>query len=236
MQVSWREAALICSWLHNGRSNDANTLFYGAYDVSTWGYRTLNGQISLTDQSHVPGAQYWIPSLDEWMKAAFWDERRTAADGTPGDWALYSYGDGNGGPLDFHYRGLQRIADGQQEWTDTPYVDEFSGITAGMFNHDYLPRRIHDFGFQDVLRVSGSYVRFATVPSPGSSVALILIGVVVSVRRRRSVSCGVSSVVVRSGGCLYVSFAVLVVRGRCIGVRCVGREPTGHRADVPLCW
>lgn len=61
--VSWFDAARFCNWLHNGRpsgAQDATTTENGAYP--------LNGGLTITRN---PGAKYWIPSEDEWYKAAY---------------------------------------------------------------------------------------------------------------------------------------------------------------------
>jgi len=68
--ISWRMAAMYCNWLCNNKSTDRSAFLNGAYDVSTFGY---SGN-SITDQpTHTPGARYWIPTLDEWIKAAHYD-------------------------------------------------------------------------------------------------------------------------------------------------------------------
>ena len=62
--VDWFDAARFANWMHNGATNGANTED-GAY--------TLNGQT--LDGSGIvrnPGAKWWIPSEDEWFKAAFY--------------------------------------------------------------------------------------------------------------------------------------------------------------------
>ncbi len=72
--MSFRFAAWYCNWLHNGRPTTnltAETFTTGAYDNAT-----------LTRQS---GAQFWIPSLDEWTKATYYDPNRYGA-GQEGYW------------------------------------------------------------------------------------------------------------------------------------------------------
>lgn len=67
--IAWRDAAIFMNWLHNDKANTIEAFLSGAYDVSTF-----NSGPPFTDQTtHSPGAKYWIPSLDEWMKAAHWD-------------------------------------------------------------------------------------------------------------------------------------------------------------------
>lgn len=73
--ISWRMAALYCNWLHNGKSSDWGTLLGGAYDTTTWGNEP--GTNSYTDKiTHEAGACFWIPTLDEWSKAAYFDPNR----------------------------------------------------------------------------------------------------------------------------------------------------------------
>jgi sulfatase modifying factor 1 len=109
--ISWRMAAMYCNWLHNGKSTDRSAFLNGAYDVSTFGF-TPGGII--TDQAaHSPEARYWIPTLDERLKAAHYDPVKMNPDGTTGGW--WQYGNGS----------------------DTPYVYGPPGVgqaNAGFFN------------------------------------------------------------------------------------------------------
>ena len=72
--ISWREAAMYCNWLQNGRSSSPASLTHGAYETSTFGYPDGSSFNGFTDQLvRSPGAQFWIPNLDEWIKSAFYD-------------------------------------------------------------------------------------------------------------------------------------------------------------------
>ncbi|MDI1289895.1 MAG: SUMF1/EgtB/PvdO family nonheme iron enzyme, partial [bacterium] len=63
----------------------------GAYDVSTFG-----GVVLFTDQlTRNPGARYWIPSTDEWMKAAHWDPNRNGE----GEGGWWNYSNSSDSPL-----------------------------------------------------------------------------------------------------------------------------------------
>ena len=86
--VSWFDAARYCNWEHNECPTgvqDASTTERGAY--------TLDGAITGgLDITRNPGAKYWIPSENEWYKAAFHDPRLAADGGPPGNdfYWLYS--------------------------------------------------------------------------------------------------------------------------------------------------
>lgn len=76
--LTWRNAARFCNWLHNGRVNEAWAFERGAYDVSTF---TSNPDGTLNDQvTRAPGAKFWIPSLDEWLKGVYFDPNRNGHD------------------------------------------------------------------------------------------------------------------------------------------------------------
>jgi formylglycine-generating enzyme required for sulfatase activity len=85
--ITWRTAARFCNWLCNGKSSSLTALDNGAYDTSTFQEPQNN---VFTDQlHHNPGAQYWIPTLDEWAKASFFDP---TLNGGQGGWWLNQYG------------------------------------------------------------------------------------------------------------------------------------------------
>lgn len=72
--MSWREAAMFCNWLHNDRGTSISSIENGVYDISTFGRAGPGQNDGFTDQvRRSPGARFWIPDLDEWMAAAFYD-------------------------------------------------------------------------------------------------------------------------------------------------------------------
>lgn len=81
--VDWFDAARFCNWLHNGRPNgmqDAGTTERGAY--------TLDGASSGIAFTREPGAKFWIPSEDEWYKAAY--HHPNSLGGPSDDYYLYT--------------------------------------------------------------------------------------------------------------------------------------------------
>ncbi len=80
-QVSFEYAARYANWLCNDKANAASAFESGAYDTATF---TKNPDGSTNHQlTHTPGAKYWIPTEDEYVKAAHWDPEK---DGVGGYW------------------------------------------------------------------------------------------------------------------------------------------------------
>jgi hypothetical protein len=77
-EVSWLDAAIICIWLHNGRPADAALTLSGAYDTNQWRRVVTPGVgISLEGlNARQEGARFFMPTLDEWVKAAHYDPHR----------------------------------------------------------------------------------------------------------------------------------------------------------------
>lgn len=72
--MSWEYAARYVNWLHNGKVNDPWAFETGAYDTSTF---TENPDGSSNHQAaRSQDARFWIPSIDEWTKAAYWDPKK----------------------------------------------------------------------------------------------------------------------------------------------------------------
>ena len=138
--IDWRMSAVLCNWYHNGKSLDRSAFLNGAYDVSTFGYQGNR----FTDQvAHNAGARYWIPTWDEWLKAAHYDPNKNGPD-EPGWWAfsyksdvqllggppgmgIANFGFTNGAfsvPLGAYPQsqspwGLLDVAGGTSEWTES---------------------------------------------------------------------------------------------------------------------
>lgn len=79
--VSWFDAARFCNWLHNGRPTGAQTAA-----TTERGAYILDGAVAGTGFLRQWGAKFWIPSEDEWYKAAY---HQPAGEGGDGDdyWA-----------------------------------------------------------------------------------------------------------------------------------------------------
>lgn len=68
--VSWFDAVRFINWMHNGGTTSASTET-GAY--------TLNGATSGDAPKRNAGASFWLPTADEWYKAAYYKGGSTNA-------------------------------------------------------------------------------------------------------------------------------------------------------------
>ncbi|MBX3386579.1 MAG: SUMF1/EgtB/PvdO family nonheme iron enzyme, partial [Phycisphaeraceae bacterium] len=85
--ISWRMAAIYCNWLHNDKATNREAFLSGAYDVSTFGY--VGDSNTFSDQAaRSPGAKFFIPTWDEWLKAAHYDPNKNGQD--QGGWWKFS--------------------------------------------------------------------------------------------------------------------------------------------------
>jgi hypothetical protein len=178
--ISWRMAAMYCNWLHNGKSTDRAAFLNGAYDVSTFGF-TPGG--TWTDQAaHNPGARYWIPTWDEWLKAAHYDPNKQNPDGTTGGWwqygnasdTPYTYGPPGVGTANSGYFspspfsvplgaypdvqspwGLLDVAGGTAEWTES-ILTVIGGDQDRYFEGSYWSQASDQAGYLDQILSPGS--------------------------------------------------------------------------------
>lgn len=90
--IGWRHAAIYCNWLHNGKQATLASLMTGAYDASTFGqFIGPDGRLMVSDNTaRLDGARYFMPTLDEWSKAVYYDPHRYGQD--QGGWWLYPNG------------------------------------------------------------------------------------------------------------------------------------------------
>ena len=157
--VNWRAAAIYCNWLHNDMALSPAAFMSGAYDVSTFGY--VGNQF--TDQrERSPGARFFLPTWNEWAKAAHWDPNRFG-DGQGGYWnysngtdvrpiqglppSMGGEGEANWGvfagssgvpvgayPEQQSPWGLLDVAGGRREWTESVHQSGPASLTTRVFD------------------------------------------------------------------------------------------------------
>lgn len=205
--IAWRMAARYCNWLTNGRVNEAWAFERGAYDTSTF---TQNPDGSYNDQRvPSPGALFWIPTTDEWMKAGYYDPNRFGTG--QGGWWDHPYASsgplligppgqgqtnaslGGPGPVPGDAGlypemnapwGLLDISGGEREMTSdwNLFGSSLSSMDILVPHEDKLGW-IESIWFPEYIADNGLRLASA-VPEPGTGIC-VLMGLVLATRRRR---------------------------------------------------
>jgi formylglycine-generating enzyme required for sulfatase activity len=151
--ITWRMAAMYCNWLHNGKGSSPNALVTGAYDTTTWG--DLPGNFGFTDAPRrLPGAQYYIPTLDEQLKATYYDPHRFGQD-QPGYWTWRNSSTGPG------ISGPPGVGTTSNAWVDPNFPFSEWSIPLGAYPSSLSPWGLLDTSggasewLEDVLSVDG---------------------------------------------------------------------------------
>jgi len=213
--ISWRQAARFCNWLHSGKSSSPSSLVSGAYDTTTWGGGFGTGMPATDAERRLPGARFWIPSIDEWVKSAHYDPDRFGP-GQGGYWqfpnrsnvppisGLPGVGESSidtnvwripvgSFPLTRSAYGLLDLSGGPREWLEDVYEHGrfYSRFTDGSSTNPtdpgtYLLDEIRDFGAGYANLGAGLVgLRVVTIPEP-SFLGFAAAGFGVAGRRRRS--------------------------------------------------
>lgn len=208
--MSFRYAARFVNWLHNGKGSDQASFENGVYDTSTF---TQNPDGTYNDQSVPnPGSKYWIPTIDEWTKANHYDPNRYGT-GQEGYW-LYPDGGNeplvpglpeNGGETDAGTvstqgpsyvgsypwsespLGLLDASGGRLEWTTTAISGGRRAIPDSSYSSGdpaYSDRLDSVSSWSPNLGFTGFRIA-SIVPAPTSG-GMILIGAIVTSKRRRA--------------------------------------------------
>lgn len=88
-------AAFYCNWLHNGKTSHFEANLRGAYDVARSINEAGNITLNVTSTAHAPGARYWIPTLDQWFAAGWYDPNKNG----PGNGGYWDYLNRSNSPL-----------------------------------------------------------------------------------------------------------------------------------------
>lgn len=71
--IKWVMAAQYCNWLTNNQTSDILSITSGSYDIAS----LYNNSISISGCYRQDTAKYFLPSENEWYKAAYYDSSET---------------------------------------------------------------------------------------------------------------------------------------------------------------
>jgi sulfatase modifying factor 1 len=128
--VSWFDAARFANWMVNGQGEGSTE--FGAYTLT-------NGAFSGTTSLRTPGATYYIPSVNEWYKAAFYSP--SLKSGTGGYWLYATESNqppsndldaagGSGGQANFFTNGYYAVTKSASLLTDQNYLTNVGAFTT----------------------------------------------------------------------------------------------------------
>ncbi len=187
VHVSWFDAARFANWMMNGQ---------GSGDTETGAY-TLNGSSNGIILANA-GVQVYIPTEDEWYKAAYYSAANTSYSLYPNGQDTITTADANynssGSTTVGSYSGDQSSygtndqGGNAWEWNDAVINDTWRGLRGGAWNlnESYLRSSSRDGGgdgpaFED----ANIGFRLAAVPEPTSILLSMLAGGMMLIRRKR---------------------------------------------------
>jgi formylglycine-generating enzyme required for sulfatase activity len=202
--VSWYEAAQFVNWLNTSTGHQAAYKFTGAqgtgdYTFAPWSSGDLGYNVGNPYRN--ANAFYFMPSEDEWVKAAYWNgtalqtyatkagDTLFQGNGTNGGWNYYDngyatnpYGPWNIGSGSEELNGTHDMMGNVWEWMESPWAsgDYGAGSSRGLRGGVW-------FRGSDILAASFRYYddppdeiysigfRVASVPEPGSLIMTAMI-------------------------------------------------------------
>jgi formylglycine-generating enzyme required for sulfatase activity len=206
-RVTWFEAAQFVNYLNTSTGNTAaykfNDSTFTLWDVTDTGYDASN-------PFRNSNAKYFLPTENEWVKAAYWNgtilqnyatkagESVYQGNGTNGGWNYYSngyatnpYGPWTVGSGSQELNGTYDMMGNVREWMENPYVtgECISGAIRGIHGGSY---EYYGYGLASYCRSyeypgnepAGIGFRVASIPEPCSLMLLGLGGLALQRLRR----------------------------------------------------
>jgi formylglycine-generating enzyme required for sulfatase activity len=187
VHVSWFDAARFANWMMNGQ---------GGGDMETGAY-TLNGATSGIITANI-GAQVYIPSEDEWYKAAYYSAAKTSYSLYPNGKNTITNADAN---YEYEISSTTDVGsysgDGSSygtfdqggnvwEWNDAVISGSSRGLRGGSFFDfgDLLSASVRNFSVPAYESGYGGF-RVASVPEPTSMLLSLVAGGLMLIRRKR---------------------------------------------------
>lgn len=187
--VTFWDAARFVNWLHNGQ---------GDGDTESGAYNHLDDESQF---ARSPDARFFIPTEDEWYKAAYYDPDKPDGPGywefptrsdtkpsnaaPPGDDPVNgsaNYGTGGLTPVGaYHFKpstsayGTYDQGGNVWEWNETFVIDTYFGLRGGSFDNLYGMEATHRDSYPALFQnpIMGFRVAGRAVPEPASAITSI---------------------------------------------------------------
>ena len=207
-EVSWYETAQFVNWLNTSKGYQPAYKFTGtqgssdyaftAWDVSNTGYNSSNPYRN-------SNAYYFLPTQDEWIKAAYWNGFNLQSWATLGDvvptqsgWNFYdnSYSTDPYGPWDvgsgsLELNGTFDMMGNVFEWMENPYPygnylpDSSRSVYGGAYlSSDFRLSSSYQGDNNPVFESAALGFRIASIPEP-TTLSLLAVGALGVLRRRK---------------------------------------------------
>ncbi len=147
--VSWFDAARFANWMHNGQGSGSTET--GAY--------TLNGAMSGDAVAVNPGAAFYIPTLNQWYKAAFYKGSGTNA----GYWTYATQSDtapgnviGGGANQANYYTGVYAVPQSATYDDNQNYLTDVGAFTNSASFYGTFDQSGNAWEWNDLTGAAGS--------------------------------------------------------------------------------
>ncbi|MFM1903415.1 MAG: hypothetical protein RLZZ440_1315 [Planctomycetota bacterium] len=148
--VSWFDAARFANWMQNGQ---------GSGDTETGAYTLVGGQTSGTAPAKNPGAQFYIPTEDQWYKAAYYKGSGTNA----GYWDYATQSDsdpdntiGSGTNQANYYTGDYAVTQSVSRSPSQNYLTDVGAFTNSQSAYGTFDQSGNVFEWNDLTGAAGS--------------------------------------------------------------------------------
>jgi formylglycine-generating enzyme required for sulfatase activity len=200
--ISWYEAAQFVNWLNTSKGYQAAYKFTGtihtsSYTLGMWGTGDADG----TNRYRNKAAKYFLPTENEWVKAAYWNGSNLQTWATIGDvrpshpgwnYDVYSMQQGpwNVGSGHQELNGTFDMMGNVWEWNETLFDSSYRGLRGGSFFHyilvdSHLASSFRRNGYQSIEGSDFGFRVASVIPEPCMLLLLGLGGVIL--RKKYSV-------------------------------------------------
>jgi sulfatase modifying factor 1 len=151
--VLWFDAARFANWMHNGQ---------GSGSTETGAYTLTEGQTSGDAPAKSPDAQFYIPTEDEWYKAAYYSQVKGGV-GSPGYYAYATQSDtapgnlvGSGTNQANYYNGVYSVTQSSDYDSDLNYLTDVGAFTNSASFYGTFDQSGNVFELNDLTGAAGS--------------------------------------------------------------------------------